>query len=74
MIRNPAGDEQDQNDLGKQSCSSPWGTHSMPLFITTLGSVYLPRDTEGPNVLMQAGITRLSLQSQRLSCWVAKAA
>lgn len=46
-------------------------TRSLPFFMLTLGSVYLPRNTEGPNVLMQAG---LSLINQRISCWVTKAA
>lgn len=46
-------------------------THSLPFFIMMLGSVYLLRNTEGPNVLMQAG---LSLINQRISCWVTKAA
>ena len=49
-------------------------TGSVPRFITTLGSVYLPRNTEGPNVLMQAGMIGLSLINQRISCWVTKAA
>lgn len=46
-------------------------THLLPFFIMMLGSVYLLRNTEGPNVLMQAG---LSLINQRISCWVTKAA
>lgn len=76
MTRNHVGDEHGhgQSDLRKQSHLSARGHSLIAALHTTLGSVYLPRDTEGPNVLMQDGIAGLSLKSLRLSCWVVKAA